>query len=125
MVWRDINDWFWRHPMLLYATGMVLAIPAGFILLFVPATLMHKLIVAAVCVAGLLMAGEGSLRSTYLWVCSKCGNWEVVRYKFCPRCGGKMIPKPKEEPRCPRGHTVPKYAKYCPKCGEKIEEGDG
>jgi rRNA maturation endonuclease Nob1 len=117
--------------MLLWVMGAILVVEYGIalsLLIFTPldVLLIDKIRVIVGFIVGVLMAYEGWRREfAYDWVCSECGNWEIIRrYKFCPKCGGKMIPKPRMERKCPQGHAVPKYAKYCPKCGAKIEERD-
>ena len=122
-----MSGWLWRHPDVLCVLGAALAATGGWTLLlsliglYPPFPLLIKIMLALCCAVGLRMIADGWRRKfSYDWVCSRCGRESLVRWKFCPICGGEMVPKPIREPKCPKGHTVPKYADYCPKCGEKV-----
>ncbi len=58
------------------------------------------------------------------WVCTKCGDNEILgRHKFCSACGGLMGLKKKEKRFCSRSHRVSKYDRFCPKCGVSLITG--
>jgi len=57
----------------------------------------------------------------YRWVCTKCGEKEILgRHKFCSECSGIMHAVKEEKKLCPRGHKVDKNNKFCPKCGTSL-----
>jgi len=58
------------------------------------------------------------IKSKKEWVCTKCGDREILgRHKFCTECGGIMHAVKKEKILCPRGHRAEKHDRFCRKCG--------
>lgn len=55
--------------------------------------------------------------------CTQCHNQVPEGTKFCPQCGGKIVPPaPAGTVACPNcGKAVPEGTKFCPECGTKIE----